>query len=59
MPAVGRVEIRGEGLSSSSKTANGREVITVKLHQKKAGRLRTKVSVHFTPKKGKKQSGNR
>jgi hypothetical protein len=56
VPAGGKVKISGKGLSSSSKTARGREVVTVKLNQKKSGKLKTKVRVSFTPKQGKKQA---
>jgi hypothetical protein len=52
-PAAGRVTAGGKGLSSQGKTAKGRETLTLRLIQKRAGRLRTTVRVGFTPSAGK------
>jgi hypothetical protein len=56
VPAGGKVTASGKGVSSSSKTSKGRETISVTLHQKKAGKLETKIKLIFTPSKGKSQS---
>ncbi len=53
VPAAGRVKVSGGGLAHETKTANGRETLTFKLHQKSAGRLKTTLSVLFTPTTGK------
>jgi hypothetical protein len=56
VPVGGKVKVSGKGLSSATKTARGRETLTFKLTQQKAGHLKTKVSAVFTPKAGKRQS---
>jgi hypothetical protein len=56
VPAGGKLKVTGRGLSSTSKTAGGRETITVTVHQKKGGKLSTSVKVTFIPSKGHKQS---
>ena len=56
--------VSGKGVSSGSKSANGRETLTFKLNQKKAGTpspaegliFSTKIKVTFRPSKGKTQS---
>jgi hypothetical protein len=53
VPAAGRVTASGKGLSSSAKSAKGRETLTFTLKQKKAGKLSTTVKVAFTPSTGK------
>jgi hypothetical protein len=55
-PGVGKVTASGKGVSSGSKTYSGREALTLTLSQKKAGKLRTKIKLTFTPSKGKKQT---
>ncbi|HZL16115.1 MAG TPA: hypothetical protein VFG23_00090 [Polyangia bacterium] len=55
-PGAGKVTAGGKGVSSGSKTYSGREVLTFKLKQKKAGKLKTKIKLAFTPSKGKKQT---
>jgi hypothetical protein len=55
VPAAGEVHVIGRGLSSATKTARGRETLTFKLHQKQAGRLRTRVLLSFTPNTGKER----
>ena len=55
VPAAGKVEASGKGLSSKAKTAKERGTLTLDLAQKKRGRLHTKVSLVFEPGKGKKQ----
>jgi hypothetical protein len=53
VPAAGNVQASGKHLSSASKSSGGRETVTVRLHVKKHGK--TKVRVSFDPKSGKKQ----
>ena len=55
-PAAGKVTASGKGVSSGSKSHRGREALTFTLKQKKAGKLKTKIKLTFTPSKGKKQS---
>lgn len=52
-PAAGRITLRGKGLNTKTVTAKGRETLKAKLVQTKAGRLKTKLSVVFTPSAGK------
>ena len=54
VPAAGKLVASGKGLSTASKKSSGRETLTLKLNQKKSGRLSTKVKLTFTPTKGKK-----
>ncbi len=56
VPAAGKLTVSGKGLKSASKSAAGRETLTLTLSQKKAGKLKTKVKLTFVPKTGKKQS---
>lgn len=54
VPAAGRLKASGKGLSSVSKGSGGRETVTVRLHVKRHGRTRVRLS--FSPKKGARQS---
>ncbi len=56
VPAGGKLKAGGNGLSSVSKSAAGRETVTVTLHRKGAGKLTTKVRLSFEPAKGKARS---
>jgi hypothetical protein len=57
VPGAGKLKASGKGLGSGSKTAGGRETITITLHQKKkAGKLVTKIKLSFKPAKGKQLS---
>ena len=51
VPAAGSLKASGKHLSSASKSSGGRETVTVRLHVKRHGK--TKVKVSFVPKKGK------
>jgi len=53
VPAAGKVAASGKGLSSQTKIAKGRQLVTFTLTQKRAGRLKTTVRVAFTPSTGK------
>jgi hypothetical protein len=55
-PGAGKVTAGGKGVSSGSKTYSGREALTFTLKQKKAGKLKTKIKLTYTPSKGKKQT---
>ena len=55
-PAAGKLTASGKGLSSVSKSYSGQEAQSFTLTQKKAGKLKTKIKLSFTPSKGKKQS---
>ena len=56
VPFAGKLRASATGVSSATKTAAGRETVTVTVHQKKGGRLKTSVKLTFTPSKGKQQS---
>jgi hypothetical protein len=56
VPAAGILTASGKGLSSSSKSAKGRETLTFKLTQKKPGKLSTTLKIAFKPSKGGKQA---
>ena len=55
-PAAGKVIVSGKGVSAGVKTYSGREALTFTLKQNKAGRLKTKIKLTYTPSKGKKQT---
>ena len=55
-PAAGKVTASGKGVSSGSKSYSGREALTFTLKQKKAGKLKTKIKLTFTPSNGKRQA---
>ena len=59
VPAAGKLRVSGKGLSSQTKKASGRETLTFTLKQKKAGKLKTKLEVTFTPSKGTPPGGTR
>jgi hypothetical protein len=54
VPAAGKLRAAGKGLSSGSKGSGGRETVTIKLHVKRHGK--TKVKLSFQPAKGKRLS---
>jgi hypothetical protein len=56
VPAAGKLTVSGRGLKPASKSAAGRETLTLTLTQKKAGKLKTKIKLTFTPSKGKEQA---
>ncbi|MGH2902207.1 MAG: hypothetical protein ACRDK7_01220 [Solirubrobacteraceae bacterium] len=53
VPAAGRVKIGGKGLHVKTKKAKARGTITMRVNQKHAGRLRTRLRVVYTPTTGK------
>ena len=55
-PAAGKVTTSGKGVSNGVKTYSGHEALTFTLKQKKAGKLKTKIKLTFTPKSGKRQA---
>jgi hypothetical protein len=54
VPGAGKLTASGKGLSKASKKSSGRETLTLKLHARKGGKLKTKVKLSFAPAKGKK-----
>ncbi len=56
LPSAGKLTGSGKGLKSASRSSAGRETLTLKLTQRKAGKLHTKITLHFTPSKGSKLS---
>jgi len=56
VPAAGKLTATGKGLSKASKTASGRETVSLVLNQKKGGKLKTNIKLTFTPSKGAKQT---
>jgi hypothetical protein len=56
VPAAGKLTATGKGLSKASKTASGRETVSLVLNQKKGGKLKTSIKLRFTPSKGAKQT---
>ncbi len=56
VPAAGELTASGKGLSKGSESSSARETITVVLHQKKGGKLKTKIKLNFKPSKGNGQS---
>ena len=54
VPAAGKLTASGRGLRSVSKSAGGRETLTLTVGQKYAGRLSTKVNLAFKPSHGRK-----
>jgi hypothetical protein len=53
VPSAGKLTASGKGLSKATKKAKGRETITLKLHTRKGGKLKTRVRLSFMPSKGK------
>lgn len=51
-PSAGKVEASGRGLDAQTKRAAARKVLVLRLHEQRAKRLRTKVSVVFMPRTG-------
>ena len=56
VPAAGKLTLSGKGLGGRSKDATGRGTVSVELHQRKAGKQHTVVTVTFKPKKGRQQT---
>ena len=56
VPAAGKLLATAKGLSKASKTASGRETVSLVLNQKKGGKLKTNIKLTFTPSKGAKQT---
>jgi hypothetical protein len=53
VPGAGRLKISGKGLKTVSKSSGNRETLTIKVSQKRGGKLSTKVKLSFVPSKGK------
>jgi hypothetical protein len=55
VPTAGKLKASGKGLSSASTSANGREVLKLVLKARRAGGLKAKVKLTFTPARGRLQ----
>jgi hypothetical protein len=53
VPAAGTLRATGHGLHAAAKSAKHREPLILKLSERHAGRLRTRVTLTFTPSAGK------
>ncbi|HEY1687310.1 MAG TPA: hypothetical protein VGF95_00430 [Solirubrobacteraceae bacterium] len=53
VPAAGRLQVSGKGLAGMTLKSAGRKTVTVRLSEKHAGGLKTKVHLAFTPNEGK------
>ena len=56
VPGAGKLTATGKGLKTVTKTAVGRNIITLTLKAKGHHKLKTKVKLTFTPRTGKKQT---
>jgi hypothetical protein len=56
VPAAGKLKATAPGLSSTTKTSKGQELITITLTQKHVGKLNTRIKLAYTPTKGHKQT---
>ncbi len=55
VPRGGRLAASGNGVSSATKAAGGRQTLTLKLRARRPGKLRTKIILRFTPSVGKQR----
>ena len=53
VPVAGKLVASGKGVTKGAKTAKGRSTLTLTLKERRAGKLRTKVTMRFTSGKGK------
>jgi hypothetical protein len=56
VPSAGKLKASGEGLSSTSKTAKGARTLTLSVHAKKRGKLKTNLKLTFTRSNGVRQA---
>jgi hypothetical protein len=54
VPSAGKLTIGGRGVHSKTKSAAGRETLTLSVSEKRAGRLRARLKIAFAPAHGKK-----
>ncbi len=52
-PSAGTVTASGKGLRMASKVTHGSETVTLTSRQRRAGRLKTRVQLSFTPSAGR------
>jgi hypothetical protein len=52
VPAAGQLRASGTGISRATKVSSGRQTLTLRLTEHRAGRLRTHVTLTFTPTTG-------
>ena len=55
VPQGGKLVATGKGLTRAAKSIKGRSTLTLTLKERRAGKLRTKVLLRFTPAKGKQR----
>jgi hypothetical protein len=55
-PAAGKLKATAPGLTSTTKTSKGQELLTITLKQKHAGKLTTHIKLAYTTTKGHKQT---
>jgi hypothetical protein len=55
VPQAGRLVAAGKGVTRRAKTAKGRSTLTLTLKERHAGKLHTKITLRFTPTKGKQR----
>ncbi|HEY1688808.1 MAG TPA: hypothetical protein VGF95_08080 [Solirubrobacteraceae bacterium] len=53
VPSAGELEVSGRGLQTKTARAAARQLVTVKVHERKPRALNTKANVVFTPSAGK------
>ncbi|MFI4990607.1 MAG: hypothetical protein ACHQHO_06800 [Solirubrobacterales bacterium] len=56
VPGPGRLTAGGHGLSTESKSSNGRETLRLTLRDRVGGKLKTTIELRFSPKTGKRLS---
>jgi hypothetical protein len=56
VPAAGKLKASAPGLTSTTKTSKGQQLLTLTLTQRHAGKLVTKIHLAYTPSEGHKQT---
>ncbi|HEY1690210.1 MAG TPA: hypothetical protein VGF95_15250 [Solirubrobacteraceae bacterium] len=51
-PSAGKLTVSGKGVEAQTESPGAPKIVTFKIHERKVGRLKTRVSVLFTPSKG-------
>jgi hypothetical protein len=55
-PAAGKIKITGHGLTTTTKTTHGQELLTINLHTNKNHTYKTQLHLTYTPTHGHKQT---
>lgn len=50
VPAAGKLAASGNGVSAASKSAKGRQTLVLTLKERRAGKLRSTITLRFTPR---------